>query len=52
MPIQLPFVKFSNMVLENEEASETAKNPSQNFDHSLLQSVFNQCAFDFALLGI
>lgn len=43
MPIQLPFVKFSNIMLKNEEAFETAKeakNPNQNFDYSLLQSLF------------
>lgn len=43
MPIQLPFVKFSNIMLKNEEAFETAKeakNPNQNFDYSLLQNLF------------
>lgn len=43
MPIQLPSVNFSNIMLENEEAFETAqeaKNPNQNFDYSLLQSLF------------
>lgn len=52
MPIQLLFVKFSNIMLENEEAFETAKeakNSNQNFDYSLLQSLSNQWAFDFAL---
>lgn len=42
MLIQLSFVTFSNLVLENEEAFETAKeakNPNQNFDYSLLQSL-------------
>jgi len=43
VPIQFPFVKFSNIMSENEEAFEAAKeakNPNQNFDYSLLQSLF------------
>lgn len=45
MPIELPFVQFSNIMLENQEAFETVKEEkksNQNFDYSLLQSLSNQ----------